>query len=53
MTGEENLLVTVVGQSDNDITPVAQELLDMGITVSDEVLVRSHESTPFGEFNGE
>ena len=53
VTGEENLLVTVVGQSDNDITPVAQELLEMGITVSDEVLVRSHESTPFGEFNGE
>ena len=50
VTGEENLLVTAVGESDDDITPIAQELLDMGLTVADEVLVRSHESTPFGEF---
>jgi Lrp/AsnC family leucine-responsive transcriptional regulator len=50
VTGEQNLLVTVVGESDSDITPVAQELLEMGLTVADEVLVRSHETTPFGEF---
>ena len=52
VTGEENLLVTAVGETDDDITPVAQELLDMGLTVADEMLVRSHETTPFGEFNG-
>jgi DNA-binding Lrp family transcriptional regulator len=51
VTGEENLLVTAVGESDSDITPVAQELLDLGLTVADEVLVRSHERTPFGEFD--
>ena len=51
VTGEQNLLVTAVGESDSDITPVAQELLEMGLTVADEVLVRSHETTPFGEFN--
>jgi DNA-binding Lrp family transcriptional regulator len=50
VTGEQNLLVTVVGESDDEITPIAQELLEMGLTVADEVLVRSHESTPFGEF---
>ncbi|MEZ3117467.1 Lrp/AsnC family transcriptional regulator [Halobaculum sp. MBLA0147] len=50
VTGEQNLLVTAVGESDSDITPVAQELLDLGLTVADEVLVRSHETTPFGEF---
>jgi DNA-binding Lrp family transcriptional regulator len=50
VTGEQNLLVTAVGESDGDITPVAQELLDLGLTVADEVLVRSHETTPFGEF---
>ncbi|MFB6179850.1 MAG: Lrp/AsnC family transcriptional regulator [Halorientalis sp.] len=50
VTGEQNLLVTVVGESDSDITPVAQELLDMGVTVADEVLVRSHETKPFGAF---
>ncbi|WP_436910548.1 Lrp/AsnC family transcriptional regulator [Halosimplex marinum] len=51
VTGEQNLLVTAVGESDDDITPVAQELLDMGLTVADEVLVRSHETTPFDDFS--
>ncbi|EFW91100.1 putative transcriptional regulator, AsnC family protein [Haladaptatus paucihalophilus DX253] len=51
VTGEQNLLVTAVGESDSDITPVAQALLDMGLTVADEVLVRTHETTPFGKFN--
>ncbi|WP_459194013.1 Lrp/AsnC family transcriptional regulator [Halosimplex sp. J119] len=50
VTGEQNLLVTAVGEADDDITPVAQELLDMGLTVADEVLVRSHESTTFDDF---
>ncbi|MES3518481.1 MAG: Lrp/AsnC family transcriptional regulator [Natronomonas sp.] len=53
VTGEENLLVTAVGESDSDITPIAQELLDMGLTVADEVLVRSHKTTPFGRFDPE
>jgi len=53
VTGEQNLLVTAVGETDSDITPVAQELLDMGLTVADEVLVRSHETTPFGGFDPE
>ena len=52
VTGEQNLLVTAVGQSDNDITPVAQELLNMGLTVADEVLVRSIQSTSFDKSNG-
>jgi DNA-binding Lrp family transcriptional regulator len=51
VTGEQNLLVTAVGESDSDITPVAQALLDMDLTVADEVLVRSHETTPFGKFD--
>ena len=51
VTGDQNLLVTAVGETDGDITPVAQELLDMGLTVADEVLVRSHETTPFGRFD--
>jgi Lrp/AsnC family leucine-responsive transcriptional regulator len=50
VTGEENLLVTAVGKKDSDITPVAQKLLDLGVTVSDEVLVRSHKTTPFDGF---
>lgn len=53
VTGEENLLVTAVGERDSDITPVAQELLDLGLTVSDEVLVRTHETSPFDDFSPE
>jgi Lrp/AsnC family leucine-responsive transcriptional regulator len=53
VTGDRNLLVTAVGETDNEITPVAQDLIDMGLTVADEVLVRSHETTPFGEFDPE
>lgn len=51
VTGEKNLLVTAIGETDDDITPVAQELLEMGLTVADEVLVRSHELTPFDDFS--
>ena len=51
VTGEQNLLVTAVGESDSDITPVAQQLLEIGLTVADEVLIRSHETTPFGKFD--
>ncbi|MFC7068111.1 Lrp/AsnC family transcriptional regulator [Halobaculum lipolyticum] len=53
VTGQQNLLVTAVGETDSDITPVAQELLDMGLTVADEVLVRTHKTTPFGKFDAE
>lgn len=53
VTGEENLLVTAVGEDDSEITPVAQQLLDLGLTVSDEVLVRSHVSTPFEGFSSD
>lgn len=51
VTGERNLLVTAVGEDDDDITPVAKALLDMGLTVADEVLVRSHRTTPFDDFS--
>ncbi|WP_049933657.1 Lrp/AsnC family transcriptional regulator [Halarchaeum acidiphilum] len=53
ITGERNLLVTAVGNSDSDITPIAEALLDMGLTVVDEVLVKSHVTTPFGGFEEE
>lgn len=53
VTGEENLLVTAVGETDRDITPVAQKLSDMDLTITDEVLVRSHKATPFDEFVSE
>ncbi|ELY82497.1 Lrp/AsnC family transcriptional regulator [Natrinema pallidum] len=51
ITGEQNLLVTVVVENDRDVTPIAQQLADMGLTITDEVLVRSHRSTSFDEFS--
>jgi len=53
VTGEQNLLVTAVGETDEDITAVANALLDMELTVADEVLVRSHETTPFDDLSPE
>ena len=53
VTGEQNLLVTAVGKTDRDITPIAQEIADMGLSITDEVLVRSHESTSFDEFSSQ
>jgi DNA-binding Lrp family transcriptional regulator len=53
ITGEQNLLVTVVGETDRDITPIAQTIADMGLTITDEVLVRSHGSTSFDEFSSQ
>jgi len=50
VTGEQNLLVTVVGETDSDVTTAAQQLLDMGLTIADEVLVRTDASSPFGPF---
>ncbi|KDE57937.1 ArsR family transcriptional regulator [Halostagnicola sp. A56] len=51
ITGEQNLLVTVVVENDRDVTPIAQQIADMGLTITDEVLVRSHQSTSFDEFS--
>ncbi|AGB33418.1 transcriptional regulator [Natrinema mahii] len=51
ITGERNLLVTVVVENDRAVTPIAQQIADMGLTITDEVLVRSHRSTSFDEFS--
>ncbi len=50
ITGDENLLITVVGEKDRDVTPVAEELMDMGLKITDEVLVRRHEMAPYRGF---
>jgi DNA-binding Lrp family transcriptional regulator len=51
VTGEENLLVTVIGKRDREITTVAEKLLDKELEITDEVLVRRHESSPFERFS--
>jgi DNA-binding Lrp family transcriptional regulator len=53
VTGEENLLVTVVGKRDSEITDVAETLLDKDLKITDEVLVRRHQSSPFERFSSD
>ncbi len=50
ITGHENLLITAVGERDSDITPVAEELLDLGLKITDEVLVRRYARSSFDGF---
>lgn len=53
ITGDENLLITVVGERDSDITPVAEKLMELGLKITDEVLVRKHETAPFDGFTAD
>ena len=52
VSGQRNLLVTVVGTTDDEITDVAQQLIDMGLEITDEVLVRTDLDVPFDRFLG-
>jgi len=49
-TGERNVVVTVVGEDGDDLTRIAEELSEIGLTVLDEELVRSDRSVPFSGF---
>lgn len=51
--GDENLLITAVGERDADITPVAEALMDLGLKITDEVLVRERKTAPFDGFDAE
>lgn len=48
--GEENVLVSVVATDNDDLTRIANELNDLGLSISDEQLVRSEQFTAFGGF---
>lgn len=41
MVGEGNIRIETVGQSNDDITRIVTELSEMGVSISDEVLVRN------------
>jgi DNA-binding Lrp family transcriptional regulator len=50
-TGERNVTVTVVGEDGDDLTRIATELGDCGLTVQDENLIRSDVERPFTGFD--
>ncbi|MFC7095826.1 Lrp/AsnC family transcriptional regulator [Halobaculum marinum] len=52
-TGERNVVVTVVCVDGDDLTRIAAELSDLGLTVLDEELIQSDRSLPFTGFGSE
>lgn len=46
MTGQQNVVILVVGETQDDITEVAQTLDDLGIEVVDETLIKRAETRP-------
>ena len=50
MTGEENVLVTVVGEDGDDLSRIGRELSAIGLHVVDEDLIRSHHGHPYEGF---
>jgi DNA-binding Lrp family transcriptional regulator len=49
-TGERNVVVIVVGEDRADLTRIAEELSEIGLTVVDEELVHRDRSFPFSGF---
>lgn len=52
MVGDDNVLVEVVGESNEDLTRIATALTDVGLEVSDEVLIKNEYAAPFDAFGG-
>ena len=50
MTGEANVLVTVVGQDGDDLSRIGRELAATGLQVTDEDLIRNHYVHPYHRF---
>jgi DNA-binding Lrp family transcriptional regulator len=49
-TGEENLHVTVVAEDSDDLTRIARELAELGLTIGEEELIRNDAQVPFDGF---
>ncbi len=53
MTGERNLTVRAIARDQDDITRIAENLDDLGITVVDETVIRRRLHQPLGLFENE
>lgn len=51
MTGEENVLVSVVGEDGDDLSRIGRELSDLGLHVTDEDVIRNHHLHPYQGFD--
>lgn len=50
MTGEENVLVTAIGEDGDDLSRIGQELSEVGLQVVDEDVIRNHHTHPYHKF---
>lgn len=50
MTGEENVLVTAVGEDGDDLSRIGRELSEAGLQVVDEDIIRNHHTHPYHRF---
>ena len=50
MTGDQNLLVEVVGTDGDDLSRITSDLDDLGVQVNDEDIIRNEYDSQFHEF---
>lgn len=51
MTGDQNLLVEVVGTDGDDLSRITQDLNGLGLEVNDEDIIRNNYNTTFQQFD--
>jgi DNA-binding Lrp family transcriptional regulator len=51
MTGDQNLLVEVVGTDGDDLSRITSDLNDLGVHVNDEDIIRNEYDSQFHEFD--
>jgi hypothetical protein len=49
-TGSENVMVTVVAADAEELTAAARRLVELGLTIGEEELIRGDRATPFDGF---
>jgi len=52
MTGDQNLLVEVVGTDGDDLSRITSDLDDLGVHINDEDIIRNGYDSQFHEFDG-
>jgi len=50
MTGDQNLLVEVVGTDGDDLSRITSDLNDLGVHINDEDIIRNDHDSQFHEF---
>jgi len=51
MTGDQNLLVEVVGTDGDDLSRITSDLDDLGVHINDEDIIRNDHDSQFHEFD--